>query len=279
MRSTVRSARARIAAVGAAGAVGAAALLTLVPATTAAGATVDAVVLGFDEAVVGEPMPAPTNAGSTAASTRTLITGGGTVLGGASLPGSGTAADFPAFARSGSRAIVAVQTLAGAADGMNPGTQRLEFGADVLLDAGTTAVAGSTDDGNNIVQRGLYNDSAQFKLEVDGTQPRCRVKGGGSSVDFGAATTITPGRWYRLRCLRPGGSNTVTLSVTPIAADGTLGTPVARSRTASGSIGSLGFARDVPLTVGGKLNRSLSLASPSSDQFNGLVDNIVLRLG
>lgn len=257
--------------------------LALLPATSAAAATSEVVVLGFDGGTVGETVTAIDNSGATAGTTRvTVVTDparAGSIRWAAGAPGSDTAADLPAFSPSGARAIVAVQNLSGTTDALAVGSQRLEFGADIVLDGGTTAVAGSTDDGNNVVQRGLYNDNAQFKLEVDGDRPRCRVKGSGSSVDVGAATSIAPRRWYRLRCVRPSGSNTVTLTVTPIAADGTFGTPVARSRTASGSIGSLGFARDVPLTVGGKLNRSLALASPSSDQFNGLIDNVVLRRG
>ncbi|MBK8075313.1 MAG: hypothetical protein IPK24_07045 [Kineosporiaceae bacterium] len=249
---------------------------------SAAAATVDVVLLRFDGGAVGTEITSVVNEGASAATTTATVVKdtarAGRAITVASYAGSGTAADFPAFSTSGARAIMAIRPASGQPDTLNPGTARLEFGADIVLDSGTTAVSGSKDDGNNVVQRGLYNDKAQFKLEIDSGKPRCRVKGSGGAVEFSSSVKVTAGKRYRLKCLRPAGSNTVTLTVAPIAADGTVGAATSTSRTAS-AIGSLNYSATVPFTVGGKLSASLSLATPSSDQFNGVIDNVVLRLG
>ena len=89
--------------------------------------------------------------------------------------------------------------------------------------------------------------------------------------------TLTLGVWYRLLCSRTVGTtqDTVTLTVTPIAADGTIGTPV--TTTGRHAIGRLSYAFGVPVSVGAKLTQSLNIAS-GSDQFNGIIDNAWLSI-
>lgn len=243
--------------------------------------------LHFNGVSLGAPFTAPTNGGTSAGSTTTGVVSaaGGVITSITSYTGAGRAGDYPAFSANGARAIAYVRTNAGATDAMNPGTARLEFGADITLDSGTTAQAGSTDDGNNAVQRGLFNDAAQFKIQVDGTRPSCRVKGASTTppaepVEVVSDVSLTTGsQRYRVRCVRS--SNTVTLSMRTIAADGTLGTAVSKSKAASAGtvIGTLNFTPTVPFSVGGKLTGSLGISSGSSDQFNGTVDNAILRIG
>ena len=89
--------------------------------------------------------------------------------------------------------------------------------------------------------------------------------------------TILPGVDYRVRCERVGDS--LTVKATDLAA----GTTV-RSTT-TGTIGTLDFTPSAatnffepPLSVGGKLNNSGTLAASNSDQFNGTIDNAVLTI-
>ena len=82
------------------------------------------------------------------------------------------------------------------------------------------------------------------------------------------------GTWYRLLCTRDG--EVVTVSVTTWGADGT---PVEVVDTATGPTGSMTpEARTVPFSAGGKLLPTGAVAA-STDQLNGLLDRVVLRVG
>jgi len=269
-------------------ALAAAAALGVVPgvvlAAPASAAPADQVWLGFDDGAVGQSLATVTNGGTVAAETRQSVVtlNGGSLTVGGSVAGQGTSADFPAFSASstGRRAIIKV-TNSGSTDRLAPGTARFEFGADVMIDAtNASGASGSTDNGNNVIQRGLYNDAAQFKIQVDARRPSCRIKGSSGAVEVTSRTSLTPDtQWYRLTCLRTVGSpnDTVTLTVTPIAADGALGITVSDAR--SGRVGRAAYAIGVPLSVGGKLKSSGAVNTSASDQFNGRIDNAVLRIG
>ncbi len=250
----------------------------------AAAAPLDQVWLTFGETPVGQTLATVTNEGTLAADTRQSVVtlNGGTLVAGSAVSGQGSSADFPAFASSGSgrRAVVRV-TNAGSVDRLAPGSAQFSFGADVVLDAtSASSSSGSTDNGNNVIQRGLYNDAGQFKIQVDARRPSCRIKGASGAVEVTSRVSLTPDiQWYRLRCTRTVGSpnDTVTLTVTPISSSGELGAAVSDSRT--GRVGRTGFALGVPLSVGGKLKSSGAINSSSSDQFNGRIDNAVLQIG
>jgi hypothetical protein len=256
----------------------------LVLAAPASATPADQVWLSFGDATVGQPLATVTNAGTLAAETRQSVVtlNGGSLTVGGSVPGQGTSADFPAFSASstGRRAIIKV-TNSGTTDRLAPGTARFEFGADVVIDAtNASGASGSTDNGNNVIQRGLYNDASQFKLQVDARRPSCRIKGSSGAVEVTSRTNLTPDtQWYRLTCVRTVGSpnDTVTLQVTPIAADGARGTTVSDAR--SGPVGRAAYAIGIPLSVGGKLKSNGTVNSSASDQFNGRIDNAVLRIG
>lgn len=256
------------------------ALLTIVTwPNTADSARSDQVWINFNQARAGRPLTAPVNGGVLASSTTVAVVtlNGGSIRAVTSFSGQGQAGDFPDFngSSTGPRAVIRVVNRPGvSADGMNPGTARLEYGADITIDA-LSAGGGTTDDGNNVIQRGLFNDVAQFKLEVDNRIPRCRSKGDGGASEVASTVTLTAGARYRVRCVRSSGQ--LSVRVTPITAAGTLGTT---TTTAVPDLsGNLAFAASTPLAVGGKLNPNGTIAASASDQFNGTIDNAILRIG
>lgn len=172
------------------------------------------------------------------------------------------------------RAAVRV-TNAGAGDALDPGTRRFSFGADVRLDATSeSGAAGGIDNGDNVVQRGLFDDVVQYKLQVDHRQPSCRVKGRAGEVMVTSTVTLDADRWYRLLCTRSG--TTVSLTVTSWSPGGTPTDTVTRGEGATGSM--TPAAPTVPLSAGGKLLATGAVAG-STDQLNGLLDRVVLRVG
>lgn len=173
------------------------------------------------------------------------------------------------------RAAVRVLPAGAAGDPLDPGTQDFAFGADVLLDATSeSGVTGSVDDGDNVVQRGLFDDVTQYKLQVDRRRPSCRIKGRDGAVMASSRVELEPGTWYRLLCSRAGAQ--VAVSVTSWGPDGV---PVETVDVATGPTGSMTpEARTVPLSAGGKLLATGAVAA-STDQLNGVIDQVVLRVG
>ncbi len=179
---------------------------------------------------------------------------------------SGTAARFPAYVESDShRAALAVSATQGR---LNPGRADLVVRADFRLDKVTQGSA--YDDGNNILQRGLFGDPAQFKIQVDGRTPACRFKGSAGSVLVTSPVKVSARTWYRVRCARSGKEMTLRLVA--------LGSGKVWTRSATRAIGTMSFASGVPLAVGAKLNGQGTIPA-SSDQFNGRLDNILVKVG
>jgi len=227
--------------------------------------------LTFDESVAGYA-----NHGDAGLQVTIVSADGGQVVSAAGrTPGDGQSARFPAFDPTdpAARAVVRV-TNTEASDRLNPGDGRFEFGTDLTLDAASADVSPeSIDNGDNAVQRGLYGDVTQYKLELDRRQPACRIKGRAGELRAVAPLLVEPDRWYRVSCKREDA--TVTVTVWQWNADGTM-TP--RSGTASGPTGDLTPASPaVPLSVGGKLEGN-SLVS-ATDQFNGRLDTTYLAIG
>lgn len=192
---------------------------------------------------------------------------GGRVVAAASRSGQGTAADLPP-ARRGSHApaaVIAVRAPAGST-ALAPGTRAFTFGAEFRLDTGSTGIDG----GDNLVQRGLADDTGQYKLELDGQRAACVVKGTRGTVTARSTVTVARGAWYAAQCRRSG--DTVSITVRRIG-----GSSV--TTTARGATGAVATRRvDTPLSIGGKLTPAGKVATWSSDQFNGLVDNAFLRI-
>lgn len=170
------------------------------------------------------------------------------------------------------RAIIRVRDLRGA-DALNPAGKDFTFGADFRLNkVSAHSFASSTDNGDNLIQRGLYDQSTQYKVQLDHRVAWCRVKGSRGAVEVASPVTIHSGRWYRVRCARDGA--TVRISVTSWR-DGT-SHQVVRSR--AGTIGDLTpRKRSTPLSVGGKLTSGGNVVN-NADQFNGRIDNVMLRI-
>lgn len=219
------------------------------------------------------------NGGRAAVETSVVTAYGGGLASVGSRATQGSAVQFPAFnpAGSGARAVIKVVNTTGA-DQLAPGTQDFSWSADFRLDADTESSAkGSHDNGNNLLQRGLFGDT-QFKLDVDDRRPSCRLRG--STGDTGAVRvrapmTVTADQWYNATCTRAG--NTLTVAVRSFDATGNVTQQWSSSATSSAGFGSVTWAKvDTPLSIGGKLSATGKLPG-YGDQFNGAVDNAVLR--
>jgi hypothetical protein len=259
-------------------AAGACAAVVLAATVAPASATDHRLRLRFDDtsAAIGEPMPRFTNTGTRAVTIDVRRSGGGVVRRAASLPGNRSAANFPDRdgRRGAPRAVLRIRSDTGW-DNLTPRWSRFQFGGDFRLDADSArSTSSGTDDGNNLVQRGLYDDNAQFKLEVDRDRVMCSVKGSAGRQTVASGVRVRTGQWYRARCTRDG--TTVRLAVRALRRDGSPAAPSISER--SGATGDLAFATRVPMSVGGKLTDSGAVAS-ASDQFNGLVDNVFFNFG
>lgn len=203
------------------------------------------------------------------------------------------AGDFPDFSQSsnGERAVFTVTpTVFGTADPLAPGTGAFSFEADVRLDEGDTTTSGTRDNGNNVVQRGLASGD-QYKLEFDKHSERytasCSVRDRGS-LRARISREVEPGQWYRIQCARSsvvnpdsptGQSDALMITVTDL----TSGLVDTKSVQGSGPVADITFGasteRPIPLSIGGKtLDSGLALAN-RADQFNGLIDNVLVRIG
>jgi hypothetical protein len=188
---------------------------------------------------------------------------GGTMRPVAGSAGAGTGVRLPAYHTSRPPLAVFTVTDRTGADVLSPGTGAFSFGADFTLDARSQGSA--TDNGNNLIQRGLYTASAQYKLQVDQGRPLCRVKGRSGAVIVQSTRTVQAGAWHQVRCSRVG--STVTLTLVRLG-DGTTW-----SWSATGATGDVRVGSAVPLSVGGKVDDQGRIVVASADQFNGVVDN------
>ena len=178
--------------------------------------------------------------------------------------GASKAIEFPAYVKSGTypRAVVSVTPTSGAA--LSPGAADFEYGAVFRLNA--TSSGRSVDNGDNLFQRGLYEDASQFKLQIDYGYPSCLVRGSAGQVFARSSLKVTAGKWYRATCSRIGTKVTVQVS-----AYGSNVAPL--SNATNGASGTLTFPSTQPAAIGGKVSRSGAVISSATDQFNGAVAN------
>ena len=216
-----------------------------------------------------------------ATTTQEVVSTNGGQLALTEAPGRGNAVRFPAYdgEASGPRAVLVVAN-AGPDDLLSPGAGAFAFGARVSPDASLGAT--SFDNGNNIVQRGLFDDQAQYKIQLDGPRASCRIKGDAGAVTVASPHELLPDAWYVVTCARgydvqEDGTvlEKVRIAVVPLGGDGLRGDGVARSEV--GSVGTLSFAPETVLSVGGKVDSARQLLE-STDQFNGRLDGVFLRL-
>ena len=141
-------------------------------------------------------------------------------------------------------------------DSLNPGTNRLRYGASVRMTHADLA------DGANVVQKGYsVGKVSQYKLQVDHRlgHPSCVLAGGDRIYRAEPSVDVADGRWHNLECTRT--RDTLTLSVDG-ASTATVAVPVR-----------LSIANAEPLRVGGKGT------SKSNDQFAGEIDNVFVMIG
>lgn len=149
---------------------------------------------------------------------------------------------------------------------LDPGREDFSFGADVMLDPGGDG------DGDNVIQRGLFEDTGQYKLQLDSRHVSCTVKGAAGRVLVKTDDPVESGVWYRIACRRTG--EIVGLGVRRLDTGATV------TVSEEGTIGDVRSQRaTAPLTVGGKLTASGEIAAGDPDQLNGAVDNVWVQIG
>jgi hypothetical protein len=241
-----------------------AALVAGVDNTSSGSVTGPELSLNFDGA---DPM---TSLGGASLTVQPVTANGGAVTSVPGRDGVGGAVQLPAYAASNARYAALRVTDATGADDLNPTTATFSFGADFTLDAPSQGTS-NKDNGNNLMQRGLYASPSQYKLQVDGGRPSCRIKGTGGVVMASSTRLVVPGEWYHAMCTRSG--TTVTLVVTHLS-DG-----VSYTYRKTGNPGSVRFlTQSLPLSVGAKLSSTGQILTSDSDQFNGDVDNVSLDI-
>lgn len=212
------------------------------------------------------------NSGTAAVDGTVRTRNGGKVLG-VDGPWGPRAFQLPDFATwaTPSTIPIAVVTFGGSGDSawqLNPGTSDFGFGSSFRLDAdgGSSWV----DNGDNLVQRGLWGAPSQYKIQLDRGRPSCRVKGADGAVMVDGDYEVPRGRWFNVRCERDARGVTMTLGGR-LADD----SYVFREWRSVGRTGSMwGLDGDVPLSIGGKVDDSGEPMVADSDQFNGAVDNV-----
>lgn len=170
------------------------------------------------------------------------------------------AVKFPGFGTDAGFVLIVSDGQSGIA---SPGEADFGLGADVRIDG---HAASASDNGDNVVQRGLASGSAQMKLQIDRGYASCVVKGSGRTLVAKLRSALEPGRWYRMICTRT--VEDVTLEIIDLE------TGDRRDARILGRVGSVDFPESLPFSVGRKVD---SLGVPivnDSDQFNGSMDNI-----
>jgi hypothetical protein len=177
-----------------------------------------------------------------------------------------TAIGLPAYSSKSDEpiAIVAVRPRG---SWMTPVEGDIDLEVDLELDKVTSGT--KRDNGDNVQQRGLYVNEAQYKLQVDHHRPSCLMRGIGGQVIARVPELLQPEQWYRIRCTRD--HDEVFLAVSRLDEQGS---PVStRTAVARGEIGAMEFPASSPMSIGGKLAPDGSPAA-ATDQFNGLLDRV-----
>ncbi len=135
---------------------------------------------------------------------------------------------LPTRLRRSRRVLVLVINSVGATDLLNPEAKNFSFGADLRLNEVSSGKG--DDNGDNVLQRGLFSDANQYKLQVDKRVPSCTVKSGRAQLFVKFDKGLDEG-WFRVRCAYEAGS--LTLSVSRILTDRVeeLGNKTDRSRS------------------------------------------------
>ncbi|MGB5951854.1 MAG: hypothetical protein WBG57_04970, partial [Ornithinimicrobium sp.] len=160
-----------------------------------------------------------------------------------------------------------------AEDALAPGTSDFEFGAEFRRDDISTG--DPTDNGDNLVQRGLFGNGAQYKIDIDKQSPSCRVEGADGVLQVRGSALVAANTWYSARCSRIG--TEVELTVMEYVDSRWVQHSVDKQ---SGATGKISWEdSELPFSVGGKLTRVGDVVGRASDQFNGAIANpyLVIR--
>ena len=258
--------------VGACGAQSTGPRLTEHAASTTPVSPARVVNLDFEDSytVPGGVVAAADNGGSAKVAASVVTSDGGRITRARGVASS-SALRFPAFSQGPTPAAVLLLRQKGATDVLSPGEHDFSFGADFNLDPVSSGSA--TDNGDNLVQRGLSSDAAQYKLQLDHGTPSCRVAGSAGEALAAAPDPVVTGGWYRVSCRRTG--DTLVLVVRRL---GDSGPESKETTTVQAPTGSVEMPPEVPLSVGGKVSPGGEITVSATDQFNGLVDNVFLEL-
>ena len=196
---------------------------------------------------------------------------GGEVLPGPDRSGSGHSLRLEPFQPDQTaRPAVVVVEAAESDDPTDPGWGGFAFGAEFVLDE--VGGVSPTDNGDNLVQRGLVGEGAQYKIQVDDAHPSCRISGSQGVVTVRATERVERGEWYRVRCRRVG--DEVTLRLVTSFGEG----KEVSEYVGHGATGALSYGQgDGLFSIGGKVDEDGDVVASDSDQFNGLVDDVVFR--
>lgn len=181
---------------------------------------------------------------------------------------------FPSHADAdqGNLAAVRLTSKSGALDVED---RDFSIGADVRLSG--EAESSEQDNGDNVVQRGLYGSTGQYKVQLDNGRPSCRISGQLGSVVAKSDVSVEPDTWYRLVCRRDG--NTVTLFVAPVDSGQSENPTQWDIVQVVGRTGRVKFVQDDRyLSIGAKINRQGTIVRNSPDQFNGGIDRVFLAI-
>lgn len=231
---------------------------------------------------LGTAVHAPTLSGSASGSLTASVSrrGSGTVtIGRSPTTTTDRALRFPAYTGTAARnAVIAIRNTGGA-DALAVGAGDFSWQADFIQDLDLGDVPA---EGDNIVQRGLWG-GAQWKLSADRRRVAChqRVDGAGAAI---ATPKVTLGRgWFRATCARTNTATAdrATLTLTVQRWNGTAWVPLGQPQVSpSNAYGPLTFPAGVPVSIGGKVGSSPPHPVPAQpDQFNGSIDNVVVRIG
>ncbi|MEZ5095765.1 MAG: LamG domain-containing protein [Nocardioides sp.] len=189
-------------------------------------------------------------------------------------PAGTTAVAFPSVEQSSQGNIAALHAVIDKFSTVfSPDAEDFQFGADVYFSEPPRRATG--DDGDNLIQRGLFGEKGQIKLQVDNGVPSCRIAGDqGEALIKG--TRLAVGQWYRLRCQRD--DDRVSLYVGRIRADGEVTRWALTSTTQPTGLIEFVGNRPAPVSIGGKLNPVGEVVADAPDQFNGALAHIVYDL-
>jgi hypothetical protein len=173
---------------------------------------------------------------------------------------------FPAHA-AGDSPVAILALTSQDPDWLQPRDGGLVFGADLAVDAVSDGT--DRDNGDNVVQRGLFGAPAQFKLQVDHRRPSCLVRGDAGMVLAKSSVVLEPGAWYRVTCRRSG--DEVEVAVSRLDQGAESDPEVDREQ---GDIGSVSFPSGSVVSVGGKLGPKGGPVEDATDQYDGSLSRI-----